>query len=51
MLCLERGEHTMKKTISLLLTAIMVFSLVPALFVRDGLAADDKYVKIGRAHV
>ena len=35
----------MKKTISLLLTAIMVFSLVPALFVRDGLAADDKYVK------
>ena len=45
MLCLERGEHTMKKTISLLLTAIMVFSLVPALFVRDGLAADDKYVK------
>ena len=35
----------MKKTISLLLTAIMVFSLVPALFVRDGQAADDKYVK------
>ena len=35
----------MKKIISLLLTAIMVFSLVPALFVRDGLAADDKYVK------
>ena len=45
MLCLERGEHTMKKTLSLLLTAIMVFSLVPALFVRDGWAADDKYVK------
>ncbi len=35
----------MKKTISLLLTAIMVFSLVPTLFVRDGYAADDKYVK------
>ena len=34
----------MKKTISLLLTAIMVFSLVPALFVREGYAADDKYV-------
>ena len=63
-LCLERGEHTMKKAISLLLTAIMVFSLVPALFVRDGFAADDKYVRnktsgvinvykeeIGRAHV
>ena len=31
----------MKKTISLLLTAIMVFSLVPALFVRDGVAAED----------
>ena len=45
MLCLERGEHTMKKAISLLLTAIMVFSLVPALFVRDGFAADDKYVR------
>ena len=35
----------MKKTISWLLMAIMVFSLVPALFVRDGWAADDKYVK------
>ena len=35
----------MKKAISLLLTAIMVFSLVPALFVRDGFAADDKYVR------
>ena len=35
----------MKKTISLLLTAIMVFSLVPALFVRDGVAAEDKYVR------
>ena len=35
----------MKKTISLLLTAIMVFSLVPALFVRDGHADDNKYVK------
>ena len=45
MLCLERGEHTMKKAISLLLTAIMVFSLVPALFVRDGVAAEDKYVR------
>ena len=31
--------------ISLLLASIMVFSLVPALFVRDGYAADDKYVK------
>ena len=45
MLCPERGEHTMKKTISLLLTAIMVFSLVPALFVREGQADSDKYVK------
>lgn len=45
MLCLERGKHTMKKAISLLLTAIMVFSLVPALFVRDGVAAEDKYVR------
>ena len=45
MLCLERGEHTMKKAISLLLTSIMVFSLVPALFVRDGVAAEDKYVR------
>lgn len=45
MLCLERGEHTMKKAISLLLTAIMVFSLVPALFVRDGVAEEDKYVR------
>ncbi len=45
MLCLERGEHTMKKTISILLTAIMVFSLVPALFVRDGEAVSDKFVK------
>ena len=35
----------MKKAISLLLTAIMVFSLVPALFVRDGVAAEDKYVR------
>lgn len=35
----------MKKAISLLLTAIMVFSLVPALFVRDGSADGDKYVK------
>ncbi len=35
----------MKKAISLLLTAIMVFSLVPALFVQDGFAADDQYVK------
>ena len=35
----------MKKMISLLLASIMVFSLVPALFVRDGYAADDKYVK------
>ena len=45
MLCLERREHTMKKTISFLLTAIMVFSLVPALFVRDGEAVSDKFVK------
>ncbi|MBQ7754798.1 MAG: hypothetical protein IJR78_03580, partial [Clostridia bacterium] len=35
----------MKKTISILLTAIMVLSLVPALFVRDGEAVSDKFVK------
>ena len=35
----------MKKAISVLLTAIMVFTLVPMLFVRDGQAAGDEYVK------
>ena len=35
----------MKKMISLLLTAIMVFSLVPAMFVRDGQATGDEYVR------
>ena len=41
-LCLERGEHTMKKTIALLLTAIMVLGLFPMLLVQDAYATGEK---------
>lgn len=41
MLCPERGVHTMKKVISLLLTAIMVLGLFPMLAVRDAHATGE----------
>ena len=41
MLCLERGEHTMKKIVSLLLTAIMLFCLLPMAMPQDAIAATE----------